>query len=286
MTLFVSLYYVDPVGCRVHLADLDYRPLLLHVRPREMRRAAARLVYLIAKQRLIPVPDVALFCVAEADDQWTLSFLLATLALKFPLPKPIGAIGEETFSGHYPSPEKLIPLLFDQFERGGTSASRYYGSIMLERMSHCEPEIDVIAKRDCDGIIQCLMANCPRSETDQRPETALAVHLSSVVLRIWRKWRAVAEQNHLILFSQILMALLNILAIPNSAQKDSNLTAVQMMFVEMVGHIATFEDLRMSVRSEQMLEFLRGFAKGESALAAIARQSLDIFQQRGVLDDS
>jgi hypothetical protein len=286
MSLFVSLYYVDPVGCRVNLTDFDHVPLLQSSQPKEMRRAVARLVYLIAKQKLIAVPDLADFCIADADDQWVLTFLLATVALNFPIPKPIGTIIGEAFSKHYSGAEKLIPLLMSQFERGGMAAARYYGSIILERMSHCEPEIDLIAQRDCDGIVHCLTVHCPQSETDQRPETAVAVHLSSVLLRIWRRWRVTSEPNHMILFSQVLIPLFDVVAIPNSGQKGSNLTALQLMFIEILGVIATFDDLAMSVRSEQMLEILRGFAKGERALAAAARESLDVLEKTGIVADS
>jgi hypothetical protein len=272
----VSLYYIDPVGCHVNLTDFDFLSLLEPGRAKEMRRAVARLVYLMAKQKLIPVPSFSEFCLAYADDQWVLSFLLATLALKFPLPKNLSELRNDDFSGHYEGAQMIVPVLFTQFERGhGTAASRFYASIILERMAHSEPEIDSIAKRDFEHVVRCLLAHCPHDDEDKRPETAVAVHLSSVLLRIWRKWHTINEPNHAVLFSQVLMPLFDVVGIKNHTQNDSNLTTVQLIFLEILRHIAAFDDLVTSIKSEQMQDILREFASGNGTLAAEAQQTLD-----------
>jgi hypothetical protein len=38
--------------------------------------------------------------------------------------------------------------------------------MMLERMAHCEPEVDLIARRDLKHVIRCPFSHCPESGAD------------------------------------------------------------------------------------------------------------------------
>jgi hypothetical protein len=240
-----------------------------------MRRAAARLVYVMCKQKVLAVPNLIELCLENAEDPWTSSFLLAAEALTFPI-ENLSGIQTEDFSGHYQDAGRLIPHLIMQFEQAhGTMASRYFSSIILERMSHCLPEVDIIAQRDFDNVVKCLFSQCPQSYTDNRTENTMAILLASVILNVWRRLAAIRAPNHSILFSQVLMPLFDVLGIKGERNPASNLSIVQSMFLEVLRHIASFEDLSGSVKSAQMLEILREFAVVEGELGVQAQQTLD-----------
>jgi hypothetical protein len=141
-------------------------------------------------------------------------------------------------------------------------------------MSHCQPEVDLIAQRDFDNVVKCLFSQCPQSHTDRRPENTMAILLSSVILNVWRRLAAMRAPNHSILFSQVLMPLFDVIGLKGERNPDSNLTVVQIMFLEVLRHIASFEDLRGSVKSAQMLEILNEFAVMEGELGVQARATL------------
>jgi hypothetical protein len=190
--------------------------------------------------------------------------LLAALSVKYPV-KELISLRLESFTGHYAESQQLIPVLISQF-RGdeGTTASRYFAANILERMSHTEPEIDQIVQLDFECVVRTLFTYCPQSQSDRRPETRLAILLSSLILNVWRRLAEKQIPDHAILFSQVLMPLFEVMDIKSDGNPQSHLVIVQSLFIEMLRHIGSFEDLGPSVKSEQMKSILEGFAKSSN----------------------
>jgi hypothetical protein len=222
------------------------------------------------------VPDLLAPCEADADDPWVIAFLLGTIAGRYPIPQ-LAALQTETFTGRLPSVDRFIPILVNQFvvPGVGTTASRLFAAIILERMARAPIVADIIAVQDLAGVVTCLTSHLPHSHADQRPEGQFAIIISSLLLSLWRRIAA-AERPNSVLFSQVLVPLFEVVGARPQPGSVSNLAIIQAMFLELLTHIASFAEMVTPLKSEQMLELLKGFAGCDSELGRHAKQALQI----------
>lgn len=279
LSLFVNLFHADSEGCDIDFAkefpDLDCLKLLKESNT-EMKRAVSRLLYVLCLKKVIPIPDGLGEAICENDDKWTLAFLIATEALRYPITDfaMIQTAPCEEFIG---GSEQLVKKLIAQFDKQiGTVASRYFSAMVLERMAHTPALVEHMLNCDTQNLMNYVSSYAPCSDTDNRPGTQIAICLSSVMLSLWRALKDDKDNtHHVILFSHVLMPLFEIIALP-CADKPSNLLVMKAMFLEMFRHIVIHDDLKTSVSSEQIVSLLKDMAGGSGVIAGEAKAALEL----------
>ena len=226
---------------------------------------------MLCHRRVVPVPDVS-GILASCDDPWVVAFLIATLAIEY----NSGSLGDLQNQGQLdavPAFAEIVPVLLRQFEKGkGTAASMYFSSIVLERVSHSSDGVALIAKSDLDPVVHAMTTNAPQSKDDARPETQLSVYLTSLILNVWRYFASTHCDGYTILFSQVLVPVFDLIG--KESGTEGNLCVIKRMFLEMLRHIATFDDLKTSITSEQMLSLLQDMANTPGPLSDEAKSTL------------
>ena len=273
LALFVILYFACNEGCSIDFSefpDLDCVKLI-EKSEGEMKRSAARLLYVLCHRRVIPVPDVS-GILKSCDDPWVVAFVIATLAIEY----NSGSLGDLQNQGQMdavPVCAEIVPVLLRQFEKGkGTAASMYFSAIVLERVAHASDGAAMIAKSDLDAVVHAMTTSAPQSKDDARPETQLSVYLTSLILNIWRYFASSHCDGYTILFSQVLVPVFDLIGIESGT--EGNLCIIKRMFLEMLRHIATFDDLKTSITSEQMLSLLQDMANTPGPLSDEAKSTL------------
>lgn len=274
LALFIILYSADSSGCHIDFTEfpnLDCVALIENSEG-EMKRSAARLLYILCRKRVIPVPDIT-DLLSRSDDSWVTAFLIATLAVKY----NSGTLGELQDAGpveDVPKCNDLVRIIIGQFERGrGTAAAMYFGSIVLEYLSRTKEGVEILAASDLDGIVHAMSVNTPQSSEDSRAETHVCVRLTALILRIWRYFAETRKDGHAVLFSQVLVPMFDVIGIRSNA--EGNLGLVKRMFLEMICYMVTFDDLKTSIGSEQMLSILKNMASGTGPLAEAAGKAVN-----------
>jgi hypothetical protein len=202
---------------------------------------------------------------------------MGVLSIKFSV-RNLAGLQNDSFKGHYSEAEELVGLCVSQFGRDeGTTASRYFASNILERMAHNEPEIDYIAAQNLENVVQTLFLYCPQNQGDKRPETRVAILLASVLLNVWRRLAEKKVTDHGVLFSQVLMPLFDVMGVKSDGKAQTHLLIIQSMFIEMLRHIGSFDDLRPSIKSGQMHSILDEFANNPNP--EIAKEATLTLQQ-------
>jgi hypothetical protein len=228
-----------------------------------IRRSAARFAYLLSTRGGAELGDIADAAIANADDPWVVAFLLGSIA-----------------RSAAPRPERIIPLLVKQFNResGCTVASRFFAAVILEPIAREDAGADIVAAQDLGALIKWISC-CSQLDDDQAPETQFVLLLSSVLRSVWRRALVARPEGAVVLFGHTLLAMFDIFAREGDADSKSGLVTVQVMFVEILRCIASFEDFAESVRSQQILKILGTFAQTEGELATQAAQTLEILSQ-------
>ncbi|OHT00001.1 FYVE zinc finger family protein [Tritrichomonas foetus] len=272
LDLFATLYNTDPAGCKISLNDfkVDLQKLF-ESESIEMKRSAAKFAYTLATAINADIPNIKTY-LSEIKDKWVVAFLLAALSKKTKIEIPT---------------EELVPLVLDLIRKDNkevvTTASKYFGSIILCKLSNDPQGANILSKSDLQSLIDILFANSPKNQNDKRPETEVALNLSQVLLNVWKtivdNYSSNPENSNsgerAILFSQVLMPLFEVIGITNDEKGDCPLGKVQMLFFEIIKLMATFDDLKQSVKSEQMLSILTEFAQGEDEFAQEAANTLE-----------
>ncbi|KAK8882786.1 hypothetical protein M9Y10_045427 [Tritrichomonas musculus] len=252
LDLFVTLYNTDSKGCSVNFSDYHIDiPQLFDSKSIEMKRAAARFLYTLIQEQDVEIPNA--LQLLNVKDKWVVAFVLASLGKK----KDLRDINVE----------EAIPILLKLIKKdheAGTVAARFYASEVLNKISINNFEASsVLADNDLQAIVDLLYANSPKDQNDKRPETELAINLSSVLLNAWIAIAKKRKPDHSVPFSQVLMPLFEVIEKPNERKDDCQLGKVQMNFFKLIREFATFDDCLQSFKSEQIMNILSDFSLGD-----------------------
>jgi hypothetical protein len=275
IALAATVIAQNPVKCSASLVQMlprhDLLPLFDNTNM-DFIRGLCRLVYVLSLNKLVEVPDVAKFALQFASDPWAVAYLLATDSLAFPIPHLDKISDDRKIDGLEISPE-FVKFLIVQFEKG-TTASRYFGSIILERIAHCETGIDLILKEDLFHVGQYISQNRPKDAKDARPAAMSALLAAVVLLKAWRRAVEVKHAGHRALFSATINPLAPVLALETAEGEQCFGRVAQAIFLEMLAMIATFDDLLLAVHNEDMMSTVVGLAVAQDAVGDGARKAL------------
>jgi hypothetical protein len=235
-------------------------------------RAVARMIYVLAAKQFMVIrlpPQVA---VEFQNDSWAIAYLLATMALRYSEVDLAAMQGEREIDGLDWSPE-LIAVLIGQFTNG-TNASRYFSSVVLERIAHSQEALDCIIGSDLDEVANYVLLNRPKAGTDSQPVTRSSVFLTCFLLNVWRRMAAVKHPRHCNFFSSTVTPLAAVLEIKTEPDTSSCARIAQAMFLEMLALMASFDDLLLAVHNEEMMSTVVRLAASQDNVGKEARNAL------------
>jgi hypothetical protein len=230
------------------------------------------MIYVLASKSLIIVPPISQFAVQFDADAQSVAYFLGAMSLSSPVLdaadlQTTGELDGLDFSSD------LIKLLIDQF-KSGTAASRHFSSIVLERIAHSPEGVDCIMGENLDRIGLYVTQNRPKDAEDARPIARSAVFLSAVFLNVWRRAAATNSAAHCALFAATVTPLAAVIATQTEEGEACYARIAQAMFLEVLGLMATFDDLLLALHNEEMMSTVVGLAVGQDVVGKEARTAL------------
>jgi hypothetical protein len=164
-------------------------------------------------------------------------------------------------------------VLIAQFQ-SGTVASRYFSSIVLERLCHSESAVDCLLGEDLEQIGIYVWRNRAMDAEDARPGARSSLLLSSVLLHVWRRVAAVNHPQRSALFANTVTALAVVLDVHTTPDAQSYARIAQGMFLEILAIIASFDDLVLAVENDDLISTVVGLAAAEDSTGKEAQKAL------------
>lgn len=292
LDLFVSLYMADPSGCNIDFTEEPFDSIDINTffsfDSLEMKRAAARFMYLLVFEGRIHVSRVVNLCgLIDYPDKWVAAFVIASIAFRIPR-KDIDEVFTQQQKGTniFENSADIIRHVSNVFSPSSpntSTAARYYASVILEYLSHFDDCLKTIAEVDSSHIVTTIAQCFPRDEEDDRAEIKIAVFLTSVESQLW----TAASQGKLTddeirnMFSVILLPLFDIMGTENKCTEPCLLSTLQIKFLEIMRLIGANKDLKVAICSDQMLGILKALSQNKSEVGAEAEKTLKfLFEEK------
>ena len=289
LDLFVSLYMADPSGCEIDFSsppfdNIDINKFFAY-ESIEMKRAAARFLYLLVSEGHIHVSNVSnLVELIHCPDKWVTAFIVASIAFKIPRCE-LEEIFTREIKGtnilqNFPELTKGLVKLFNKSASNSSAAARYYAAVTLDYLCHFDDCLQTLAALDCTDIVTNLAQCFPKDSSDDRSEIKTAIYLTSVEYQIWKaafegKLDSEKVKNQ---FSVILLPLFDIIGIENKNVEKCLLSSLQVKFLEIMRFISKEKEMKAAINSQQMQQILTNLGENQSQVGEEAKKTLAALQ--------
>lgn len=248
-----------------------------------LRRTCARLLYSLASNgNLLMTPDVIPLLKLNLNDKWIVAYLLGIIAIQVGgCSNPNDILDNKSLDKkQYQNSKILIPILMDQFnDKSTTIASKYFSSIIFEKISQFSEDSNSLIKYDFNNLIKCINMFEPSSSNDNKPDIIISINLMLTILNIWKNFNGSQDEGTVFL-SNVHMIIYEILSIKNTDFDNSKLSILQMICFKILETISSFGDvLRIMIKSQQMIDFLTEYSNGHTSFCERAKRTLEELQK-------
>jgi len=226
------------------------RPLFTNHDP-YFGKCLSRAVLVLSRHHLICPDEPEVIDNMLSKDPARVSFIVGSLAFTSTIPS-ITTFNDLDTSYLYRHASRLSQLLLSTINTStSTLSTKYYGSIILLRITNNQQSANQIISYSLDPMFEVMLRYCPTKSTSVSSDHIISVFLAQSFLNLWNHFKDDTTKKHLV-FPVVFQAVVTVLDINDSFILGSYLSIIQGIVLQIALLISESTEYCSAMNSEQM----------------------------------